>query len=53
MYGPVLGQSPLIDTLFLRLRKKVAAELRFQQDLLRTKGALEMLFASVALTTPS
>lgn len=53
MYGPVLGQSPLIDTLFLRLRKKVAAELRLQQDLLRTKGALEMLFASASLTALS
>ncbi|KAJ3484560.1 hypothetical protein NLI96_g5563 [Meripilus lineatus] len=53
MYGPVLGQSPLIDTLFLRLRKKVAAELRLQQDLMRTKGALEMLFASASLTAIS
>ena len=28
MYAPVLGQSPLIDSLFLRLRKKVVAEIR-------------------------
>ncbi|KAI0081767.1 WD40 repeat-like protein [Panus rudis PR-1116 ss-1] len=51
MYSPVLGQSPLIDTLFLRLRKKVAAELRFQQDLVRAKGALDMLLASAALSS--
>lgn len=51
MYTPVLGQSPLIDTLFLRLRKKVAAELRFQQELVKARGALEMLFASAALTS--
>jgi U3 small nucleolar RNA-associated protein 15 len=50
MYSPVLGQSPLIDALFLRLRKKVTAELRFQQELIRTKGALDMIFASLALT---
>ncbi|TCD69675.1 hypothetical protein EIP91_006692 [Steccherinum ochraceum] len=50
IYTPVLGQSPLIDTLFQRLRKKVAAELRFQQDLVKAKGALEMLFASAVLT---
>lgn len=49
MYTPVLGQSALIDTLFLRLRKKVAAELHFQQELLKTKGALDMLLASAAL----
>lgn len=49
MYSPVLGQSPLIDSLFLRLRKKVAAELRFQKELVKAKGALDMVFASAAL----
>lgn len=48
MYTPILGQSPLIDTLFLRLRKKVIAELRFQKELRRTKGALDMVFSAVA-----
>lgn len=51
MYTPVLGQSPLIDTLFLRLRKKVAAELRFQQDLVKVKGALDMLLATASLSS--
>ncbi|EMD40738.1 hypothetical protein CERSUDRAFT_130935 [Gelatoporia subvermispora B] len=50
MYAPVLGQSPLIDTLFVRLRKKVEAELRFQQELQKTKGALDMLLATAALS---
>jgi U3 small nucleolar RNA-associated protein 15 len=50
MYSAVLGQSPLIDSLFLRLRKKVTAEIRFQKELVKAKGALEMLFASSALT---
>jgi U3 small nucleolar RNA-associated protein 15 len=49
MYTPVLGQSPLIDALFLRLRKKVSAELRFQKELVKTRGALDMVFASAAL----
>ncbi|KAJ6485070.1 WD40 repeat-like protein [Mycena vitilis] len=48
MYTPVLGQSPLIDSLFLRLRKKVSAELRFQKELLKTKGALDMVLATAA-----
>ena len=50
MYTPVLGQSPLIDTLFSRLRKKVTAELRFQKELVKAKGALDMLLASAALS---
>ncbi|KAF4601997.1 hypothetical protein EYR40_005198 [Pleurotus pulmonarius] len=50
MYSPVLGQSPLMDTLFLRLQKKVTAEVRFQRSLVQTKGALDMLFASTALS---
>ncbi|KAF5387928.1 hypothetical protein D9615_000452 [Tricholomella constricta] len=46
MYTPILGQSPLIDSLFLRLRKKIAAEIRFQKDLVKTKGALNMVLSS-------
>ncbi|KAH8118572.1 WD40 repeat-like protein [Phellopilus nigrolimitatus] len=50
MYAPVLGQSPLIDALFVRLRKKVEEELRFQRELFKVKGALDMIFASSALS---
>jgi U3 small nucleolar RNA-associated protein 15 len=50
MYSPILGQSPLIDSLFIRLRKKVLAEIRFQKELVKTRGALDMVFASVALS---
>ncbi|KAF9652243.1 WD40 repeat-like protein [Thelephora ganbajun] len=49
MYTPVLGQSPLIDSWFIRLRKKISLEIKFQQELMKTKGALDMLFTSVAL----
>ena len=49
MYAPVLGQSPLIDSLFLRLRKKVIAEIRFQKELMKAKGTLEIVFSSAAL----
>jgi U3 small nucleolar RNA-associated protein 15 len=49
MYSAVLGQSPLIDSLFLRLRKKVTAEIRFQKELVKARGVLEMIFASSAL----
>jgi U3 small nucleolar RNA-associated protein 15 len=49
MYSCVLGQSPLIDELFVRLRKKVEYELRLQQEYTKVKGALDMIFASSAL----
>jgi U3 small nucleolar RNA-associated protein 15 len=50
MYSPVIGQSPIIDTLFLRLRKKLTAELRFQKELVKTKGALDMILSTAALS---
>jgi U3 small nucleolar RNA-associated protein 15 len=46
MYRPVIGQAPLIDGLFLRLRKKVAAEIRFQEEIMKVKGALTMILSS-------
>ena len=46
MYRPVIGQAPLVDGLFLRLRKKVAAEIRFQEEILKVKGALTMILSS-------
>lgn len=49
MYKPVLGQSPLIDTLFAHLQKKVAMELRFQKELVKTKAALDMILTSASL----
>ena len=52
MYAPVLGQSPVIDTLFQRLRKKVVAEIRFQKVLAKTKGALDMILSSAVLVVP-
>jgi U3 small nucleolar RNA-associated protein 15 len=48
MYQAVLGQSPIIDGLFIRLRRKVQAELRLQKELVRVQGALDMLFSAVA-----
>jgi len=47
MYRPIIGQAPLIDGLFLRLRKKVAAEIQFQEEIMKVKGALIMVLSSV------
>ncbi|KJA30233.1 hypothetical protein HYPSUDRAFT_153736 [Hypholoma sublateritium FD-334 SS-4] len=49
MYSAVIGQAPLIDALFLRLRKKVAAEIRFQGEIIKAKGALTMILSCTVL----
>jgi U3 small nucleolar RNA-associated protein 15 len=49
MYSPILGQSLAVDALFFKLRKKVVAEIRFRKELLKAKGALDMILSSVAL----
>ncbi|GAA6035084.1 hypothetical protein JCM8097_002176 [Rhodosporidiobolus ruineniae] len=45
IYTPTLGLSPLIDSLFARLRRKVDDEIAFQQELTGVQGALDMVFA--------
>jgi hypothetical protein len=49
LYGPIFGQSPMIDRLLLQLKRKIQAELRFQKELTRLIGSLDMIFASTAL----
>ncbi|KAF9358285.1 snoRNA-binding rRNA-processing protein [Mortierella sp. AD094] len=51
MYTAVLGQSPLIDELFMRLRAKVKLEIAFQKQLLSVVGSMEMLFAKSTSTS--
>lgn len=46
MYQTVVGQAPLIDSLFARLHKKISAELKFQAELRRMRGALDMIILS-------
>ncbi|GAA5841471.1 hypothetical protein JCM9279_000664 [Rhodotorula babjevae] len=46
IYTPTLGLSPLIDTLFSRLRRKLDEELDFQRELTQVQGALDMVFSS-------
>jgi U3 small nucleolar RNA-associated protein 15 len=48
MYASVIGQAPVINFLFQRLQKKLAAELRFQEEIMKTKGALTMILASTS-----
>ncbi|QRW01703.1 U3 small nucleolar RNA-associated protein 15 [Ceratobasidium sp. AG-Ba] len=50
MYTSVLGRSPLIDALFVRLKRKLDQELKFQRELHLLGGALDMILASAALS---
>lgn len=52
MYASAVGQSPLIDALFARLRKKVRQEILFQRELVSVRGALEMILAASTLDSP-
>jgi len=52
IYQPVIGQAPLIDSLFVRLHKKVMVELQFQAELQRTSGALSMIISSSLASLP-
>lgn len=47
IYGPVLGQSPLIEDIIKKMRSRVAQELRFQEQLVGLSGALDMVLAQV------
>lgn len=47
IYGPVLGQSPLIEDILRKMRSRVSQELRFQEQLTSLNGALDMVLAQV------
>jgi len=49
MYASAIGQSPLIDGLFVRLRKKVKQEMLLQRELISLRGALDMILTASTL----
>lgn len=51
MYTPVFGHSPLIDGLLFQLRRKIEAELKFQNELTQVRGALDMILSASILST--
>ena len=53
IYGPVLGQSPLIDDLLRKLSRKVNGEIDLQKDLIQSMAALDMLFAKSTTSSSS
>ena len=46
LYGPVMGQSPAIDECFMKLHRKLRAEVDFQQRLLELMGSLDLLLSA-------
>lgn len=54
LYAPVMGQSPLIDDLFVRLQKKVAEELKVQRDVVvGMKGMVDMIISNAMVAGKS
>jgi len=51
LYGPVMGQSPAIDECFLKLHRKLVAEVEFQQRLLELMGSLDLLLSATDTDT--
>jgi hypothetical protein len=45
----MLGQSPLLDEMMEKLQSKINRELKFHQDLMKLRGALDMTLAQVCL----
>lgn len=47
LYSSIMGQSPLIDDLFVKLQRKINDELRVQRDvLIGLKGMVEMVLGN-------
>jgi U3 small nucleolar RNA-associated protein 15 len=46
IYGPVAGQSEVIDELFAKLQQQVSMECKDQQNLLRLTGQIDALLAA-------
>lgn len=47
IYTPILGQSPLLDEMMGKLQSRIDRELKFQRDLMKLRGALDMTLAQV------
>ena len=43
----MLGQSPLLDEMMEKLQSRINRELKFRQDLMKLRGALDMTLAQV------
>ena len=43
----MLGQSPLLDEMMEKLQSRINRELKFHQDLMKLRGALDMTLAQV------
>lgn len=47
LYTPALGQSPLLDEMMEKLQSRINRELKFHEDLMMLRGALDMTLAQV------
>jgi len=51
MYTPILGQSEVIDELFVKLRGKVSSEVNLQKELQSLTGMISLIMGSITDST--
>lgn len=52
IYRSVVGQSPIVDQLLLRLQDLLEREIDYQQDIIEVLGMLDTMFASCVPRKP-
>lgn len=50
LYSPIFGLSPTIDGLIAKLNKRIAYEMRVQEQYMKLQGAIECFFAATCYT---
>ena len=48
IYTPMLGQLPAVDSMLVRINNKINQELKFERELIKLRGALDMTLAQVS-----
>lgn len=44
----MLGQLPAVDSMLVRINNKINQELKFERELIKLRGALDMTLAQVS-----
>ena len=47
LYSPMLSHMPLVEEQMSKIQNRISRELRFQTDLMKLRGALDMTLAQV------
>eukprot|EP00743_Colponemidia_sp_Colp-15_P003436 GILK01003710.1.p1 GENE.GILK01003710.1~~GILK01003710.1.p1 ORF type:complete len:535 (+),score=87.61 GILK01003710.1:42-1607(+) len=53
LYAPVMGQSMVVDEMFVRLQSRIAGEVRLQKQMYGLLGVLDMLMSAASNAHPA